>query len=390
MAGSILSSATVHFVPASRHGFRAFSPLPRIRQIFRPGSSRASCFWSHIRLTQSPRRHLLQKTWPNSCVNRVGLFTTSAVHRARPEDASKQPRKVPVGIEKKKSQNRIIPPTLQKLTTKLPTLRHENIYTVPNILTFSRLIATPVIGYLIIHNQHLYAFTLFLYAGFSDLLDGWIARKWNLQTVVGSVVDPMADKALMTTLVCCLAVNGSLPLPLAVLILGRDVSLGVAAIYYRYASLPGPKTFMRYWDFSLPSAEVHPTTISKFNTFLQLGLIGTTLCVGLLHDPIAIKSASGDLLMQVQSLLGGPEGVQTMVRSMQAVVATTTVYSGLSYCWTKDAVKILGDNEALKKKQGFRGRMVVGGSFGAFIVVAAFLAWKEWERKLEGEDVEDE
>lgn len=63
---------------------------------------------------------------------------------------------------------------------------------------------------------------------------------------------------------------------LAVIILGRDVALGIAAIYYRWISLPPPKTFMRYWDFSLPSAEVHPTTISKYNTFLQLALMGIT------------------------------------------------------------------------------------------------------------------
>ncbi len=47
------------------------------------------------------------------------------------------------------------------------------------------------------------------------------------------------------------------------IILGRDVCLGVAAVYYRWVSLPPPKTFARYWDFSLPSAEVHPTRISK-------------------------------------------------------------------------------------------------------------------------------
>ena len=63
---------------------------------------------------------------------------------------------------------------------------------------------------------------------------------------------------------------------LATIILGRDVGLGIAAIYYRWISLPPPKTFRRYWDFSLPSAEVHPTTISKYNTFLQVGLIGLT------------------------------------------------------------------------------------------------------------------
>lgn len=60
------------------------------------------------------------------------------------------------------------------------------------------------------------------------------------------------------------------------MILGRDVGLGLSAIYYRWISLPAPKTFKRYWDFSLPSAEVRPTTISKYNTFLQLALVGIT------------------------------------------------------------------------------------------------------------------
>lgn len=61
------------------------------------------------------------------------------------------------------------------------------------------------------------------------------------------------------------------------MILGRDALLGLVALYYRYISLPGPKTFARYWDFSLPSAEVHPTGISKVNTALQLGLVGWTM-----------------------------------------------------------------------------------------------------------------
>lgn len=89
--------------------------------------------------------------------------------------------------------------------------QHENIYTVPNILTFSRLIAAPAIGYLVLHDNHVWAAGLFAYAGISDLVDGWIARKYKLQTVVGSVIDPMADKALMAILVGCLAVKGALP-----------------------------------------------------------------------------------------------------------------------------------------------------------------------------------
>ncbi len=52
--------------------------------------------------------------------------------------------------------------------------------------------------------------------------------------------------------------------------------MAISAIYYRWISLPPPKTFARYWDFSLPSAEVRPTLISKYNTVLQLGLMGLT------------------------------------------------------------------------------------------------------------------
>src|SRR5271154_484784 len=88
---------------------------------------------------------------------------------------------------------------------------HENIYTIPNILTFSRLIAAPVIGYLVLHDYHAWAVGLFAYAAITDLVDGYIARRWKLQTVVGTVIDPMADKTLMTVLTICLAIKGALP-----------------------------------------------------------------------------------------------------------------------------------------------------------------------------------
>jgi cardiolipin synthase (CMP-forming) len=88
---------------------------------------------------------------------------------------------------------------------------HENIYTLPNLLTFSRLIAAPFVGYCILHDQHALALGLFAYAGITDLLDGWIARRWNQKTVVGTVIDPMADKTLMTVLTVALATKGALP-----------------------------------------------------------------------------------------------------------------------------------------------------------------------------------
>ncbi|KAL1844027.1 hypothetical protein VTJ49DRAFT_5778 [Mycothermus thermophilus] len=196
---------------------------------------------------------------------------------------------------------------------------HENIYTLPNFLTFSRLIAAPFIGYCILHDYHATALGLFAYAGITDALDGWIARRWNLKTVVGTVIDPMADKTLMTVLTVALAMKGALPVWLAVIILGRDVALAISAIYYRWISLPPPKTFARYWDFSLPSAEVRPTTISKVNTALQLGLMGLTTLA-----PVVPGLEMGAAL-----------GV------MHYVVATTTIWSGASYVYSKDAVRIL-------------------------------------------------
>lgn len=174
---------------------------------------------------------------------------------------------------------------LLKVLNKLTP--HENIYTIPNILTFSRLVAAPVVGYLVLHDYHSWAVGLFAYAGLTDLIDGYIARKWNQQTVVGTVIDPMADKTLMTILTVCLAIKGTLPVWLAGIILGRDVGLAMAAIYYRWISLPPPKTFTRYWDFSLPSAEVRPTTISKYNTALQFALIGATTALPLISVDVA-------------------------------------------------------------------------------------------------------
>ncbi|KAK6347692.1 hypothetical protein TWF718_005531 [Orbilia javanica] len=198
----------------------------------------------------------------------------------------------------------------------------ENITNIPNILTVTRLVAAPVIGYLILHDHNAWALGLLAYASLTDLVDGYVARRWNLQTVIGTVLDPLADKLLMTILTVCLAVKGALPIWIAGLILGKDAGLGVAAIYYRWISLPPPKTFWRYWDFSLPSAEVKPTTISKYNTALQL---------------LLLMAATAEPLVAID--------ISTAMAGLEYTVGTTTVWSGLSYVYNKDAVRILPRKE---------------------------------------------
>uniref|UniRef100_A0A093VCD7 Putative CDP-alcohol phosphatidyltransferase class-I family protein C22A12.08c n=1 Tax=Talaromyces marneffei PM1 TaxID=1077442 RepID=A0A093VCD7_TALMA len=211
-----------------------------------------------------------------------------------------------------------------KLLSRIPMPVHENIYTVPNILTFSRLLAAPAVGYLLVHNHHTAALSLFAYAGITDLVDGYIARRYNLQTVVGTIIDPAADKLLMTISVVCLALNGWMP--------GRDVGLSISAIYYRWISLPPPKTMARYWDFSLPSAEVKPTAISKVNTALQLLLVGSSIAL-----PV------------IPASLAGAWGLYDGLVGLQYLVAATTVWSGLGYLFAQDAVKILSNNESQQR-----------------------------------------
>ncbi|KAG8913321.1 hypothetical protein FRC00_002616 [Tulasnella sp. 408] len=205
------------------------------------------------------------------------------------------------------------------------TLR-ENIYTIPNFLTLTRIAACPVLGWSIVTGNFELATGLVVYAGFTDLLDGWLARRFNMGSVLGSILDPAADKLLMTTLTVSLAMNGLLPFPLAVIIIGRDVLLGISAFYWRYVSLPPPKTFMRYWDFSIPSAEVHPTTISKYNTALQLLLM------------------TGTVFNQVI-----PYDLGLPLEGLQWIVAGTTIWSGMSYVFSKDAVKIVASKTIPKQ-----------------------------------------
>jgi cardiolipin synthase len=121
-------------------------------------------------------------------------FTNTWISCSLPSSPASQPGKIASVLKK-----------------AIPVAAHENIYTIPNLLTASRLVLAPVIGYCILHDYHAWTLGLFAYAGITDLLDGWIARKWNQGTVVGTIIDPMADKTLMTVLTVALAIKGGLP-----------------------------------------------------------------------------------------------------------------------------------------------------------------------------------
>ncbi|WVF70245.1 hypothetical protein IAT40_005034 [Kwoniella sp. CBS 6097] len=215
------------------------------------------------------------------------------------------------------SFNPPVSPTIPPLpATDEPEL-HESPYTVPNALTMARIFACPFLGYTIVNGNYVWATGILFASGLTDWLDGWLARRYNSRSVLGSILDPAADKALMTTLVGTLAWSGLLPLPLAILIFGRDLGLSISAFYFRFISLPKPRTLKRYFDPSIPSAEVKPTQISKVNTALQLLLMGLTTVSPLVGPSIAMP-----------------------LQALQWTVAGTTVWSGFSYIG-RSGVKIL-------------------------------------------------
>lgn len=149
---------------------------------------------------------------------------------------------------------------------------------------------------------------------------------------------------------------------LAVVILGRDISLAISAIYYRFASLPPPKTLARYWNFSLPSAEVHPTFVSKVNTALQLLLIGAAVTA-----PVFWQSTYG------AQILAGDVDTSAVWLGYQYLVGATTAFSGLSYLWTKNAVTFKNLDGKRAMEIVVRGRAVLGVSFVVCLVVALLL-----------------
>lgn len=167
--------------------------------------------------------------------------------------------------------------TRKTVSKKMEEIK-ENVLTIPNGLCLLRMVATPFLGYLVLQEWYATSLGLFIFAGFTDVVDGYIARNYpKQQSMIGSFLDPAADKILIATLFVTLTVNGLIPVPLTSLIISRDICLMGAGFYIRYVSLPPPKTVTRYFDMSFVTAKLSPTGISKVNTLVQLSLVACSL-----------------------------------------------------------------------------------------------------------------
>lgn len=137
-------------------------------------------------------------------------------------------------------------------------MKVSHLLTAPNQLTLLRMVFLPFIVIRLVEGHYVWALALFVLAGFSDGLDGLLARTLKQQTLLGQYLDPIADKLLLSTMFLVLSILHKVPWKFTVLVFSRDVSiLFASAVLFAIAGLR---------DF-------RPSIFGKANTFAQVAAV---------------------------------------------------------------------------------------------------------------------
>ncbi len=171
----------------------------------------------------------------------------------------------------------------------------------PNALSLGRLLAVPIIVWLLLQEAYVGAFLIFVLAGVSDAVDGYLAKQFGMDTEIGRFLDPIADKTLLVSVYITLGHQEILPVWLVILVVSRDLLIVGGALLAYTMSQPMRPT---------------PLFISKINTVLQISLAATAL---------------GDIAFQV--------GLTGLVTLLVFAVAASTTLSGARYLgnWIRDS-----------------------------------------------------
>ena len=164
-----------------------------------------------------------------------------------------------------------------------------------NIVTLGRLCLIPLAFLSVLDNRMGQAFALFVVAGLSDALDGWLARRYG-GNALGAIMDPIADKALLVTMYVTLAAVGVLPQWVAILVVFRDILIVGGIVMFAVLG---------------QTLTIRPSYISKVNTALQIILVA----VSLLHSGFGL-------------------GLSSLTTLLIWCVALTTLASGAAYVWS--------------------------------------------------------
>lgn len=132
----------------------------------------------------------------------------------------------------------------------------------PNLITLSRIVLVPVTIVMIADRDWMAALVLFLLAGLSDGLDGFLARTFDLRSELGAYLDALADKALLVSIYVALAVVLAIPASIAIVVVSRDIMIMGAVVVS--------------WIMHRP-VEIRPLLVSKLNTTSQIAFAGLIL-----------------------------------------------------------------------------------------------------------------
>ena len=166
----------------------------------------------------------------------------------------------------------------------------------PNANSLVRVALVAPILALLLNGRHDVALMLFFVAGFSDGLDGYLAKRFDWHSRTGALLDPIADKLLVAGTFVTLSITGDLPVWLAAIVVLRDVVIVGGAMAYNFLVRP---------------VEGEPTRISKLNTAFELLLV------------LFVISRAG---------FGWPD--QITITMLGAAVLITVVISGIDYVWS--------------------------------------------------------
>ena len=133
---------------------------------------------------------------------------------------------------------------------------------IPNIITLGRILAVPFIVWAIASNQMEIAFAIFIIAGVSDAVDGFLAKRFNMSSELGALLDPVADKALLVSIYMALGIWGAIPRWIVILVVSRDIMIVGAVIVS--------------WLYGKP-IPMKPLMVSKLNTVAQVAFAALIL-----------------------------------------------------------------------------------------------------------------
>ena len=174
-------------------------------------------------------------------------------------------------------------------------------WTLPNLLTFARLVALPFLISAIVEGQHMQAFAIFFAMAVSDFVDGYLARHFGMASPLGALLDPIADKLFLVSTFIVFALKSTptnihIPLWLVLMTVGRDVVIVVVALVMALGL--GIKSFP-------------PTFLGKANTFAEISTVVAILMNNIGRMPAWVA----DVCFPVTALLTIASGVHYVFRA---------------------------------------------------------------------------